>query len=470
MSAKPLIFKPRGYQLPFLAAMQGGCRLGVCVWHRRAGKDVCAWWWTIIEALRETGVYFYTFPTYAQGKKVIWDGMLKTNGQTIKYLHLIPEEIRLDKRFKINETEMQIELPPIAGGSNGSIIQIVGVDKIDYVMGTNPRGIVYSEYAIQSPEARKFLNPITTANKGWEVFVFTPRGPNHGFDVWEEAGRDEQAFRQLLTIDQTYDEDNNPIITKTEIDKKRANGEDEDFLQQEYYCSFAGSQSGSYYGSLVRKAWEEKRFGRVPFDPKLGVHTSWDLGRGDDTVIGFWQELFRERRLIDSVIDHGKGPVDYAAVLSERARHEGYRYLGHKMPHDADVKRMEAKLSIKQQFEAVKVRPITIVEKLSIQTGISAVRTMFPVLYIDEHRGDNAKVIVALTQYHKKYDEEKQQYSDEPVHDKYSHPADMVRYEATGESPREDYNDMDRQARQSFDPMDWSADEDEERAWADQLV
>ena len=458
-----LPFNPRRYQLPFLSAMQGGCRLAVCVWHRRAGKDVCAWWWTIVQAMQKTGTYFYTFPTYAQAKKVIWDGMISGGRQ---FRHLIPEEVRLDKRYKENETELQITLPPIAGGSNGSIIQLVGLDKIDYVMGTNPEGIVYSEYAIQNPEGRKFLRPIVIANKGWEVFVFTPRGPNHGEDVWKEAGR-EPAFRQMLNIEQTADNDGNPIIAVAEIEKMRADGVDEDFIQQEYYCSFSGSQQGSYYGALIRKAIAAGRIGRVPYDPKLPVHTTWDIGHGDDTVIGFWQQFMRDRRLIDCYIAQGEGLEHYAGVLSERARLEGYRYNWHVLPHDAEAHSPQTGITYRKYAENLKIRPTLVAPKLSIQEGITAVRGMLPTLWIDEVKC--APIVKALTQYHKEYDEETKQYSEKPVHDQYSHPADMVRYEAVSNVPGDDDYEKPKQAFQDFDPLSYSAEEQED-PWLEALV
>ena len=453
------MFTPRPYQLPFLAAMQRGCRLATCVWHRRAGKDVSAWWWTIVASMITTGTYFYTFPTYAQGKKVIWDGM-DNSGK--KFLHYIPEEVRLDKRYKENETEMQIQLPPVAGGSNGSIIQIVGLDKIDYVMGTNPRGVVYSEFAIQNPAGRKFLNPIILANKGWEVFVFTPRGPNHGEAVWKEAVADKTAFYQLLTIDDTADSDGNRIISKADIQKLRDRGEDEDFIQQEYYCSFGGSQQGSYYGRLIRQAREAGRIARVPFDVKLPVHTVWDIGHGDDTVIGFWQSYGREHRLIDSYTENGEGLAHYAAILSERARHEGYRYSWHILPHDAEAHSFQTGRTTQKAAEEMAIRPTLIAPKLSVQDGIQAVRAMLPTCWIDEAKCGS--VLVALTQYHKEYDEETKTYSEKPVHDQYSHSADMVRYKAVTTVPTNDAEESQtNRAITGFDPL---ADEQDD-AWGD---
>lgn len=162
-------FRTRDYQDDFFHHMGRGGKRAILNWHRRAGKDLAGWNWCIFEAMRVTGTYYYFFPTYAQGKKVMWDGF-DNNGR--KYLHYIP----VFEDCKFSETEMQVTLPPIEGGSQGSIIQIIGTDKMDYIVGTNPIGCVFSEYAIQNPRAWSLTRPILAANKGWAVFVSTPRG------------------------------------------------------------------------------------------------------------------------------------------------------------------------------------------------------------------------------------------------------------------------------------------------------
>src|SRR5690349_24809151 len=80
---------PREYQLPFLKAMARGVRRAVLVWHRRAGKDTTVWNFLITKAIQKTGIYYYFFPTFNQGRKILWDGMDK-NGK--KFLDFIPRE------------------------------------------------------------------------------------------------------------------------------------------------------------------------------------------------------------------------------------------------------------------------------------------------------------------------------------------------------------------------------------------
>ena len=92
------------------------------------------------------GTYHYVFPTYNQGRKVLWDGIDRDG---FPFIGHFPPEIIADK----NHTEMKITL------RNGSIFQIVGSDNMDNVVGTNPIGIVFSEYSLQKPLAWEVLPP-----------------------------------------------------------------------------------------------------------------------------------------------------------------------------------------------------------------------------------------------------------------------------------------------------------------------
>ena len=59
---------------------------------------------------------------------------------------------------KRSDQEMKITL------KNNSILQVVGVDNIDSIVGTNPIGIILSEYSLQSPAVWDFLRPILAEN------------------------------------------------------------------------------------------------------------------------------------------------------------------------------------------------------------------------------------------------------------------------------------------------------------------
>lgn len=152
-------FVPRSYQLPLVTAIESGkFKRVVAVLPRRAGKDVAAFNVMVRMALRRVGVYYYIFPTFTQAKRVIWQSVLN-DGK--KFLDFIPPELIQGK----NESELRINL------KNGSVIQLVGSDNYDGLVGTNPCGLVFSEYALQDPRAYQFLRPILAANDGWSIFI-----------------------------------------------------------------------------------------------------------------------------------------------------------------------------------------------------------------------------------------------------------------------------------------------------------
>jgi hypothetical protein len=220
----PYNHSPRIYQIPFWSAMEDGRKRACLVWHRRSGKDLTAVNWTVTAMTERIGTYYHAFPEYNQGRKVMWDGM---DGEGKKFTDHIPKDLRKST----NNTEMKIELV------NGSIWQIIGADNYDSVVGANPVGIVFSEWAISDkyPQAWDYFRPMLVENGGWAVFIYTPRGRNHGFDLYRDALDNPDWFCQLLTIDDTQ------VISREDIDRERRAGYSEDMIQQEFFCSFIAS-------------------------------------------------------------------------------------------------------------------------------------------------------------------------------------------------------------------------------------
>lgn len=223
----PHRFAPRAYQLPFLSAWDSGKKRFVIVWHRRSGKDKTAFATLPKKMFERVGAYFYFAPTYTQGKKIIWDGMDRDG---FKFTDHVPREIVKSR----NETEMKIEL------INGSYLQVIGTDKIDSIVGTNPVGCIFTEYSLQDPRAWDLIRPILAENGGWAVFIFTPRGMNHGWKVLQQAQANPDTwFWQILTVDDTG------VISPDVVEQERREMPHELF-EQEYYCKFIEG-AGSFF-------------------------------------------------------------------------------------------------------------------------------------------------------------------------------------------------------------------------------
>lgn len=222
----PYHFTPRDYQLPILKAWDSGIDRLYWVAHRRSGKDKTIFANLPKKMMERKGTYYYFLPTYAQAKKVIWTGADKDG---FKFLDHFPKEIVKS----INQSDMIIEL------INGSILQMVGADNIDRIVGTNPVGIVFSEYSLMKPDVWNFISPILRENGGWAIFIMTPRGINHAWDLLKTVEKDPKWFCQVLTVDDTH------ALTAEQLEDARLEMP-EDLFKQEYYCTFLDNGLGFF--------------------------------------------------------------------------------------------------------------------------------------------------------------------------------------------------------------------------------
>jgi phage terminase large subunit len=399
-----------------MAARDAGYLRYLGVWHRRGGKDKTALNVTIKEMGKVPGNYYYFFPTYNQGRKILWDGIDPRTG--IKYLDHFPPELMASKP---NETQMKVKF------RNGSVWQIVGTDDFNAIMGTNPIGCVFSEYSLQNPQAWEYIKPILAENKGWAIFIYTPRGKNHGFTLYKMALNNPDWYVERLTVNDTARDDGSPVISPADIETERAEGMDDDLINQEFYCSFEGYLVGAYYAKQLKQARADGRITRVPYVPTLPVETFWDLGMDDSMTIWFVQPVGpAEIRIIDYYENNGEGLSHYAKVLKEKP----YVYNRHNMPHDAKVRELGTGKSRQEVAESFGIKPVEIIDDIGINNGIEAVRNIFPRCYFDEVKCQRG--LDALESYTKEYDEEKKCFKDKPLHNWASHGADSFRMFGVG--------------------------------------
>lgn len=398
-----LAFQPRSYQLPIIKALNSGIKRAVWVCHRRAGKDVTAFNWCIFQLLLNPGwTAFHILPTYSQAKKVIWDSSTNDGKRILDY---IPKELIESK----NGQEMKIRF------TNGSMFQLIGSDNIDSLVGSNPKIIIFSEYAIQSPAAWDYLRPILDVNKGYAVFISTPRGKNHFYELVKRARTNSNWFCEVLSVKDTG------VLSEEEIQAIRDEGQSEEHIQQEYYCSFDRGVEGSYYGKLISKAYEEKRICSVPYEPRSPVFTSFDLGYGDSTAIIFWQEIGGEVRIIDHYENHGENLAHYVKLMQSKP----YVYGTHYFPHDGANSSLQTGRTMQDIAWDLGLKTTVLEREKDVQIGIEAVRSLLSICFIDEKKC--SFLIKCLENYHKKYNEKTESYSDSPMHDWSSHSSDAVR-------------------------------------------
>lgn len=410
-------YQPRPYQVPILKALDEGFKCVLAILPRRAGKDITALNYVIRKMWENPGVYYYIFPTYAQAKKVIWDSITNEGKRILDYF---PKELVT----QLNSQEMKIRMRNKEGSE--SLFQLVGSDNYDTLMGTNPRGCVFSEYALQNPLAYQYLRPILTANGGWAFFISTPRGKNHLWQLAELAQNSPEWFYIKLSLNETKH------IPLEEIEKERREGlMSEDMIQQEYYTSFEMGVEGAYYTRYIDTCHREQKVGDVPWENGFKVHTAWDIGVRDSTCIIFFQCVGQSIRIIDCYENSKHGVEHYAEVLATKP----YLYGIHIAPHDIRVKEWGTGITRFEKARQLGIKFI-VADELSIPDGIEAVRSLFSKLWIDKEHCE--PLLKALENYRQEFDAKKKIYRPRPLHDWSSHFADAMRYLAVSLSKTRD--------------------------------
>lgn len=397
-------WRPRDYQRPLWTSLKQGTKRAVAVWHRRAGKDSLGIHWASVAAMKRVGTYWHMLPTLRQGRLVVWDGITKDGNRV---LEAWPDELVAKRR----NDEMKLELV------NGSIWQVVGSDNYNSLVGSNPVGVVFSEFSLADPAAWDFIRPILAENGGWALFLYTPRGRNHGAELFGMAEHTPGWFAERLTVEDTH------AIALQAVQDERIAGMSEEMIQQEFYCSFDAPLSGAYYAKQMTDAQDDGRICGVPHDPTVKVETWWDLGIGDATAIWFVQRVGLEIHVIDYHEASGEGLPYYAGVLAEK----NYLYSSHYVPHDAKARELGTGKTRVETMESLGLRP-EVVSIHKVEDGIEAARNLIPRCWFDHKKC--ARGLEALKSYRKEYDETNKIFRTRPVHDWASHGADALRYGA----------------------------------------
>jgi len=395
-------FKPRKYQLKILRALDSGIKRAVWVCHRRAGKDLTIWNWLIKTLLQKKQTAFYLLPTYSQAKKIIWEGMTKDG---VRFMEFIPKDI-IEKK---SEAELSIRF------TSGSLLQLVGSDNYDRLVGTNPSICVFSEMALQNPTAWEYMRPILAENDGTAIFISTPRGKNAFWDLLSTGKESEKWFTELLTVDDTG------AVSKEAIEQERASGMSEEMIQQEFYCSFDIGQLGSYYGKLMDAAQKEGRICNVPVDANHLVYTAWDIGYTDATSITFFQRRGNELLIVDHYENVGYSTAHYVDVVKSK----GYDYGLHFSPHDGAAHNTTGTTFVSVARELA-LDFTVIPNKKTILEGVELVRGALPRMYFDKTKCEY--LVKCLLQYHAEWDDNAKVFRGKPKHDWSSHAADSLRY------------------------------------------
>jgi len=195
---------------------------------RRTGKSRLAAWMLILNALQaERGHVFYVAPTQGQARDIMWQTLLELGNPVISGSHI---------------NNLQIKLV------NGATISLKGADRPETMRGVSLKFLVLDEYADMKPDVfEQILRPALADQKGCAMFIGTPMGRNHFYELYKygELGEDETYKTWHFT---SYD---NPLLDSNEIDVAKKSMSSYAF-RQEFMASFEARGSEMFKEEWVK--------------------------------------------------------------------------------------------------------------------------------------------------------------------------------------------------------------------------
>lgn len=193
---------------------------------RRCGKSRYAAYRLLVEALQsDKGHVFYVAQTQGQARDVMWSVLAEVGGPVIKTMHI---------------NNLQITL------INGSTISLKGSDRPDTMRGVSLKFVVLDEFAGMKIEVwEEVLRPALADQKGHAVFIGTPAGRNHFWDLYQYATISEDPDWKSWHLT-SFD---NPLLDPSEIESAKKSMSSFAF-RQEFMANFEAKDS-----ELFKEEW-----------------------------------------------------------------------------------------------------------------------------------------------------------------------------------------------------------------------
>jgi predicted phage terminase large subunit-like protein len=204
---------------------------------RRCGKSRLAAWAMIIRALQTPNVtIFYVAPTQGQARDIMWS---------------VIEELAFPVIDKKHVNNMEFKLV------NGSRINLKGADRPDTMRGVSLEYLVMDEYADMKPQVwEEVLRPALADRQGSALFIGTPKGRNHFYDLYIYADKEEDESYRAWHFT-SYD---NETLKPEEIDLAKQSMSSYAF-RQEFMASFEALGSEIFKEEWVTFDEEEPQIG-----------------------------------------------------------------------------------------------------------------------------------------------------------------------------------------------------------------
>ena len=269
---------------------------------RRFGKSRLAAWILIIKALQSTEKdVFYIGPTFQQSKDIMWN-MLKELLQGTELIEQTHE----------NTATMTL--------TNGRKISLKGSDRPDTLRGVGLAYVVLDEYASMKVEVwEQIIRPTLADVKGGALFIGTPAGKNHFYELFLEAEKEDDwdTFQ--------FNSTDNPLIDPEEVAIARRTMSTQAF-RQEFEASFVSFTGGIFKSDWIITDNEEPENGNyvIAVDPAGFEKVEQERGikgsKLDETAIaivkingdqwwvknilhGRWSIKETAKKILDSAID-----------------------------------------------------------------------------------------------------------------------------------------------------------------------
>lgn len=167
-------------------------------------------------------VVYYVGPTFKQARENLWEVMMS-----------IGNEAGIIAGVRANEGEIKL--------TNGRLIRFKGADDPDSLRGVGLHYVVMDEYAFMKPSVWEYvIRPALARAEGGALFIGTPDGKNHFYDMWLKASqgldpKSEKPTDKWKSFQ--FKSAQNPHITATEVEAL-VEGLGEDARKQELEASF----------------------------------------------------------------------------------------------------------------------------------------------------------------------------------------------------------------------------------------
>lgn len=197
---------------------------------RRFGKTILAIEEMIALGLHKESRIAYIAPTYQQARDIAWEQLKKR---------------LIDTNPEINESRLEVRVKNIQGTQ--SVISLRGWESIETLRGQSFDLVILDEVASMRyfwEGWQEVVRPTLTDRKGQAMFISTPKGFNHFYELYNEENKDKNFKSFHFT---SYD---NPNIPSDEIDEAK-NQLTEDQFAQEYLADFR-KQEGLVYKEFQR--------------------------------------------------------------------------------------------------------------------------------------------------------------------------------------------------------------------------